>query len=123
MRYSEFMRSGARVQAVQIDAGNGCVSPTLANIRNGSYPLARPLFATLNLNSLSRPEVRAYAWYLLGDDTLTILNQQGVIGAEASTFIALREVLLERIEAIERAAATPQPTAEATAAPTATATP
>jgi phosphate transport system substrate-binding protein len=119
MRYSEFMRSGARVQAVQIDAGNGCVSPTLANIQNGSYPLARPLFAALNLNSLSRPEVRAYAWYLLGDDALTILNQQGVIGAEANTFVALREVLLERIEALERAAATPQPTAEATAAPTA----
>jgi len=123
MRYSDFMRSGARVQAVQIDAGNGCVSPTLANIQNGSYPLARPLFAALNLNSLSRPEVRAYAWYLLGDDALTILNQQGVIGAEANTFVALREVLLERIEAIERAAATPQPTAEATAEPTAAATP
>ncbi len=120
MRYSEFMRSGARVQAIQIDGGNGCVPPTLANIQNGSYPLARPLFATLNLNSLSRPEVRAYAWYLLGDDALTILNQNGVIGADPNAFTALREVLLERIEALERATApTPQPTATATAEPTA----
>ncbi|MCE7949328.1 MAG: hypothetical protein DYG88_18060 [Chloroflexi bacterium CFX4] len=118
MRYSDFMRSGARVQAVQIDAGNGCVSPTLANIQNGSYPLARSLFAALNLSSLNRPEVRAYAWYLLGDDSLTILNQEGVIGAEANVFAALREVLLERIEAAERAAATPEPTAEPTAAAT-----
>lgn len=124
MHYSDFMRSGARVQAVQIDAGNGCVAPTLANIQNGSYPLARPLFAALNLNSLSRPEVRAYAWYLLGDDALTVLNQEGVIGVDPNVFIALREVLLERIEAIERAAApTPQPTAEPTAEPTAVATP
>ncbi|MCS6872000.1 MAG: substrate-binding domain-containing protein [Anaerolineae bacterium] len=123
MRYSDFMRSGARVQAISLEAGRGCVAPTLANIQNSSYPLARPLYAVLNLSSLSRPEVRAYAWYLLGDDALTILNQEGVVGIDPNAFVALREVLLERIEAIERAAATPaptpQPTAEVTAEPTA----
>ncbi|GAB4552162.1 MAG: PstS family phosphate ABC transporter substrate-binding protein [Anaerolineae bacterium] len=128
MRYDEFQKLTAKVQALHIDAGNGCVAPTEANIRAGKYPLTTSYALVINLNTFSRPEMRAYSWYLASDDALTVLNQQGYIGTDANAFPGLRELLLERITAAEQAAnATPTPeatseatveaTSEATAAP------
>lgn len=126
MRYNEFQNLTANVQALQIDAGNGCVAPTEANIREGKYPLTTNYALAINLNTFSRPEMRAYSWYLVSDDALTVLNQQGYLGTDANAFPGLRELILERITAAEQAAnatATPEATSEATAVPTVEGTP
>ena len=123
VRWDEYLQVKSDVRAVQIDAGNGCVIPSEQSIKDGTYGLARPKYAILNLNNLTRPELRAYAWHLLSDDALTVLGREGLVGLELNTFIATRELLLERFakaeaDAAAAAAATAAPTQEATAAAT-----
>jgi phosphate transport system substrate-binding protein len=123
--YASFLKNTAAVNLVQIDSGNGCVTPTEATLRDASYAYSLPFSAAINSKSFARPEVRAYVWYLLSDDALTILAGQGLAALETSAITALREQVLKSFEEAERAAtiiATPAPTAEATAAPTTEAT-
>jgi phosphate transport system substrate-binding protein len=59
--YSYFTEVGDRVKPLSIDAGNGCVEPTLDNVLNGSYkPLGRPLFIYASDTALARAEVLAF---------------------------------------------------------------
>jgi phosphate transport system substrate-binding protein len=41
---------GAGLRLLAVDAGGGCVAPTPRTIRNGTYPLARPLLAYVNID-------------------------------------------------------------------------
>ncbi|WP_019500539.1 PstS family phosphate ABC transporter substrate-binding protein [Pseudanabaena sp. PCC 6802] len=61
-----------KLSAVEIDAGKGCVAPTIENINSGKYaPLSRPLFVYVNKKSLERPEVKAFMdFYLAQDEAL-----------------------------------------------------
>jgi phosphate transport system substrate-binding protein len=53
---------------VGVDAGDGCVKPSLETIQDGTYkPLARPLFMYPSAKSLSRPEVKAFMDYVLAN--------------------------------------------------------
>ena len=64
--YAYYLENQARLNAVSIDDGNGCVAPTPETIRDGSYaPLSRPLFIYVNTEHLERPEVRAFVDYYL----------------------------------------------------------
>ena len=64
--YAYYLENQARLNAVSIDDGDGCVAPTPETIRDGSYaPLSRPLFIYVNTEHLERPEVRAFVDYYL----------------------------------------------------------
>jgi phosphate transport system substrate-binding protein len=55
------LKRGSGVRAVPVDAGSGCVAPSVAAVRNGSYrPLSRPLGIDLRTDVLKRPEVRRF---------------------------------------------------------------
>lgn len=56
-----------RLKAVAIRQDDGsCVSPSVETAGDGSYqPLARPLFMYINAERLDRPEVQAYADFLM----------------------------------------------------------
>jgi phosphate transport system substrate-binding protein len=59
-----------QVRAVPVmeKAGATAVSPTPANVLNGSYrPLGRPLFLYFSVKALARPEVRAFADFTLAN--------------------------------------------------------
>lgn len=59
--FSYYEADADRLRPVAIDAGAGCVLPTLETIADGSYaPLARPLFLYVNTARLERPEVREF---------------------------------------------------------------
>jgi phosphate transport system substrate-binding protein len=118
MTYSEFKKTTSKVRAVAIDDGKGCVTPTEQTVLDGSYALSTPLLAIFNLKSFARPEVRAYVWYLLSDDALTVLQGQGVVGTNLAEFTRTRDIVLEQFTKLEQAAATPAATAEPTAAAT-----
>ncbi|MCC7207074.1 MAG: substrate-binding domain-containing protein, partial [Anaerolineae bacterium] len=125
MSFADLARTQANVRAAAIDAGNGCVEPTPETLADGSYALSAPLSLVFNTASFERPEVRAYVWYLLGDDALAVLGNQGLSGLDAASFEAAREIVLQRFAELGATAATPAPaeptaqaTAEATAAPT-----
>jgi phosphate transport system substrate-binding protein len=59
--YAYYEESRERLKLLDIDGGQGCVTPTPETIRDGSYtPLSRPLFIYVNRQALARPELRAF---------------------------------------------------------------
>jgi phosphate transport system substrate-binding protein len=64
--YAYYAENSRSLKLVDIDAGDGCVTPTAATIQNGTFkPLSRPLFIYVNTQSLQRPEVMAFLEYYL----------------------------------------------------------
>ncbi|MDQ3693780.1 MAG: PstS family phosphate ABC transporter substrate-binding protein [Chloroflexota bacterium] len=64
--YAYYAETQDRPRAVAIDAGAGCVIPTLETIGDRSYePLSRPLFVYVSEAALARPEVREFMRYHL----------------------------------------------------------
>lgn len=62
--YAYYIENQARLKAVEIDAGGGCVGPNQETIETGSYiPLSRPLFIYVNLESAMKPAVAAFLEY------------------------------------------------------------
>jgi phosphate transport system substrate-binding protein len=54
------------LKAVDIDGGEGCVTPSVESARDGSYvPLSRPLFIYAKNESLARPEVYGFLEFFL----------------------------------------------------------
>lgn len=123
MTYAEFQTVKAKVHAVAVNAGKGCVDPNEANLKNGSYPLSQMLYAVLNVNAFNRPDIKAFVWFLLSDDTLAILSKQGLVGTDTAGFVAARDVALARFaQSPTTAPGTPGATGAATTAATAGAT-
>ena len=78
------------------------VDPTAANVDNGSYPLARPLYIYSDAGIMAeRPQVAAFVNFYL-----TYVNEEidrvGYFPAEASVLEAARQSLLNAMKAIER---------------------
>jgi phosphate transport system substrate-binding protein len=89
--FSYFEENQAKVKAVAIDAGDGCVAPSVETAQDGTYePLSRPLFVYAKRTSLERPEVKAFARYLLD-------HEQEI--AEAAKFVPLTDEQLAKAEA------------------------
>ncbi|MDT8341779.1 MAG: PstS family phosphate ABC transporter substrate-binding protein [Longimicrobiales bacterium] len=66
--YAYYAENAERLKLLEIDGGNGCVLPTDETIEDGSYaPLARPLYVYVSTGSLTRPEVRSYVDFMLGN--------------------------------------------------------
>jgi phosphate transport system substrate-binding protein len=64
--FAYYEQNAARLKLVGIDAGEGCVQPSLETIKDGSYkPLSRPLFIYLSKKALERPEVAAFAQFYM----------------------------------------------------------
>lgn len=64
--FAYFHENRDRVRLIGVDAGAGCVEPSLETIESGEYtPLSRPLYLYLNVASLADPAVdRFVAFYL-----------------------------------------------------------
>jgi len=61
--FAFFQENADTLQAVEYDAGEGCVAPSIETAQDDSYGLTRPLFIYLKNESLSRPEVADYATF------------------------------------------------------------
>jgi phosphate binding protein len=78
--FSYYQESLDDVRALEVDSGSGCTAPTLANVQNLSYtPLGRGLFTYFSDTALARPEVQAYAKYLV-NETKLINETAGFVG-------------------------------------------
>jgi phosphate transport system substrate-binding protein len=78
--FSYYQESLDDVRALEIDSGSGCTAPTLENVQNLSYtPLGRGLFTYFSNTALARPEVQAYAQYLV-NETVLINETAGFVG-------------------------------------------
>lgn len=69
--------AGDAVKEVEIDAGDGCVSPTAETIADGSYPLSRSLYIYPNVETAGSQEaVKAYVDFYLTDDGLSLAVEE-----------------------------------------------
>jgi phosphate transport system substrate-binding protein len=78
--YSYYQEYLDDVKALAVDGGNGCIEPTLDNVQNLSYaPLGRGLFTYFSDVALQRPEVVAFAEFLVNESKL-ITETAGFVG-------------------------------------------
>lgn len=55
--FSYYEQNQGTLKAIEVDAGNGCVAPSVESAQDGSYtPLSRPLLMYVSLSSLQRNE-------------------------------------------------------------------
>ncbi|MEN9923038.1 MAG: hypothetical protein RIS09_552 [Actinomycetota bacterium] len=72
--FSYFEENMDKINAVQIDSGNGCVGPSSEAAQNGTYtPLARPLFIYVSKQAVvDNANVKAFVdFYVDNDDAIT----------------------------------------------------
>ena len=71
--YAYYAQNTDKLKLVAVDSGNGCITPTLETIADGTYAaLSRPLFIYVSRASLERPEVRDFVeFYMLNGAQLT----------------------------------------------------
>jgi phosphate transport system substrate-binding protein len=68
--FSYFEENQDKLNAVEIDGGDGCVAPSVKTAQDGTYkPLSRPLFIYVKKDALKRPEVEAFLSYILDNET------------------------------------------------------
>jgi len=64
--FAYYQENANRLKVVAVDAGGGCIEPTVETIESGTYaPLSRPLFIYVRTMSLARPEARAFMDFYL----------------------------------------------------------
>jgi phosphate transport system substrate-binding protein len=63
--FAYFQANSDTLTAVEYDAGEGCVAPSLETAQDGSYGLTRPLFIYVSNEALTRPEVAEYVNFYL----------------------------------------------------------
>lgn len=77
--FAYYAADSDRLNAVQVDGGNGCVAPSAATIESGTYtPLARPLFIYVSTKALeSKPGIAAFVDYYLSEDARELVEHTG----------------------------------------------
>ena len=65
--YAYYEPNKKRLKAVAVDGGHGPVLPSRETVENGAYqPLSRPMFIYVNAKSASKPEVKRFVDFYLG---------------------------------------------------------
>ena len=86
--FSYYEENAAKLKLVKIDAGNGCIAPSIKTVQNSTYkPLARPLFIYAKKPSFKRAEVAAFIGYVFN-------NERGI--AKKAGFISLTDRQLKK---------------------------
>jgi hypothetical protein len=119
MTWSDYQRvllnNQDRIQLVQVDNGNGCVTPAPETIANDSYPLSRPANLIVSRPALSRVEVQSLLWYWASDENYNLLENAGYVGLAFGDLPNLREDLQRLFnQAAAEAEVTPEPGVELT---------
>jgi phosphate transport system substrate-binding protein len=64
--FSYYEQNMDNLNLVSVNAGDGCVAPSMESISSGEYkPLSRPLFMYPSQKALQRPEVQAFMDYVV----------------------------------------------------------
>ena len=77
--FAFFQESADQLKALEYDAGDGCVAPSVETAQDGSYQMTRPLFIYVSNEALQRPEVQGFVTYYL-DTVPSIIEEVGYIG-------------------------------------------
>jgi phosphate transport system substrate-binding protein len=85
------------IKPLQVDAGNGCIEPTVASIASGEYPIARSLYIYVSAPKLeANPALEAFVDFFMSDEGF------GVIGTEEGQvpYVKLADADLEATRAV-----------------------
>ncbi|MEM6527277.1 MAG: substrate-binding domain-containing protein, partial [Chloroflexota bacterium] len=93
-----------RIQLVSVDAGDGCVLPTIENIGSGEYPLARDIRFAISTTALERPEVQSFLWFVFGDQRFGEFERINMDLLTLRDMADIRETLQAAYEAADAAA-------------------
>jgi phosphate transport system substrate-binding protein len=81
--FSFYQENLDQLKSLEVDSGSGCVKPTVENVQAGTYtPLGRGLYTYFASTALSRPEVLAFARFLV-EETELINSTAGYVGLTA----------------------------------------
>lgn len=124
MSYTDYKTVKSKVTLVQVDGGKGCITPSDKTLVDGSYPLSEQLYLFLNPAAFSRPEIKAFVWYLLSDDALAVLSSKAnLVGLDRAGFVSTRDMVLSQFAQAPTGTPGPgTPTAVSTAIATTAAT-
>ena len=68
------------VKALEVDGGDGCVSPTTETIASNEYPISRDLFIYVNTNRASEDQAVAdFVDYYLSDEGIAVVAEAGYV--------------------------------------------
>jgi phosphate transport system substrate-binding protein len=93
--FSYYEQNQDKLNAVAIDAGDGCVEASVASAQSRKYPLARPLFIYVKTSSFQRPEVKTLVRFVLD-------NEREL--AKAAQFVPMTDAQLQKAEQAFQAA-------------------
>ena len=90
---SYYEQNPDKLKLLQIDSGNGCVSPSKETVQSGEYtPLSRPLLIYVKDASLKRPVVDAFIKFYI-DNAERIANQAQFVPLTAEQAAASRNAV------------------------------
>jgi len=88
--FAFFQDAGQSLKAVSVDAGEGCVAPSLESALSGSYPLSRPLFIYTRESFLAEhpenPVLRFVEFYL--NNATALVEEVGYVPLPSDTLEA-----------------------------------
>ena len=94
--FAFFQESADQLKALEYDAGEGCVAPSVETAQDDSYKLTRPLFIYVKHESLERPEVEDFVTYYL-DTVPSIIEEVGYIGVPDEQLEEAKSALSEAV--------------------------
>lgn len=93
--FAYFDENRDRLDAVEIDNGDGCVAPTMETIEDGSYaPLSRPMFIYTKPAAIQRPEVAAFLRFWM-ENSATLVPEVGYVPLSAEEYQANLSTIAE----------------------------
>jgi phosphate transport system substrate-binding protein len=78
--FAYYLEEGKKLKGLDIDGGNGCVTPSAEAVNDSSYPLSRPLYIYVNkANANENPDLAAFIEYFLSADARELIADTGYV--------------------------------------------
>jgi phosphate transport system substrate-binding protein len=90
--FAYYINNTDAFRALEYDAGDGCVAPSVENAQNLSYPATRPLFVYVRNDALADPAIADFATFYL-DTVNSLIEEVGYIPATDAELTAARTAL------------------------------
>jgi phosphate transport system substrate-binding protein len=95
--FAYYEGAGDQLKAIGIDTGEGCVTPSLETIADGSYPISRPLFIyPNNTKADENPALQAWVDFYLSDAGIANAADVGYVALPANELQATRDAWANR---------------------------
>ena len=97
---SYYEENRSRLKVLAVDSGKGCIRPSKATVQKNIYkPLSRPLFIYAKRPSFTRPAVRGFLGFVLGNE-VKIANRSKFVSLTKNQLKNSREHYRQTLKAI-----------------------